>query len=387
MVQQSFPAYQAADVHESAGVGMLELVAPVVRRWRSMVAVPVVVCGVAYALSFAMTPIFTATTVFMPPQQQQSAAVTALSSLGALTGLAGNAVRSPSEQYVSFMMSATVADRLIERFKLMDLYRQHFHDLARRALAKRTQISIGKKDGLITLSFDDTDPARAAAIANAYVEELRRMTSTLAVTEAQQRRVFFEGQLQATKAKLTAAQQALQDSGISAGTLKTEPKSAAEGYARLQALATAAEVRLQILRGQFADGANEVRQQQAAVQALHDQMRALEQADKPPAAGASPDYVSRYREFKYQEALFELMSRQYEAARVDESREGALIQVVDMATPPERKSHPVRSKLALTSAFFAAALYAVYLMGRERLRVARHGHVAADSRDILRDAG
>jgi uncharacterized protein involved in exopolysaccharide biosynthesis len=248
------------------------------------------------------------------------------------------------------MQSTTVADRMIDQFDLVQAYDAKLRVDARRELSSRSRFQVGKKDGLIVIEVDDEDPRRAAEMANQYVEELRRMTAVLAVSEAQQRRAFFETQLKNTRDQLVRAQQALQASGFNQGALRAEPKAAAEGYARLKAETTAAEVRLQTLRGSLSDNAVEVQQQQAKLNALRSQLARLEQAGEASAGTANgPDYISKYREFKYQETLFELFSRQYELARVDEAREGALIQVVDPALPPERKSKPKRAQIALVS--------------------------------------
>jgi uncharacterized protein involved in exopolysaccharide biosynthesis len=301
---------------------------------------------IALGITYLIKPTFTAETTFLPPQQQQGPAAAVLASLGPLAGLAGaaGAVRTPADQYVALLQSANVSDRIVDEFKLMQVYDAEFRIDARKDLAKNVRITAGKKDGLITVAVDDKNPARAANIANRYVDELRRMTSTIAITEAQQRRHFFESQLHEPRDKLTAAQIALQASGFNQGALKAEPKAAAEGYARLRAEVTAAEVRLQTMRGSLADDTPEVRQHQATVAALRSQLARLEAATDPRGG---PDYVGKYREFKYQETLFELFSRQYELARVDESREGALIQVVDMAVPPEKKSSPKRGLTAV----------------------------------------
>jgi uncharacterized protein involved in exopolysaccharide biosynthesis len=244
---------------------------------------------------------------------------------------------------------------------LMQEYEAKLRMHARKTLSGNVRITVGKKDGLITVEVDDKSPQRAADLANQYVDELRYMTSTIAVSEAQQRRVFFEHQLQQTKDKLTAAQQALQASGFGQGAIKAEPKAAAEGYARLRAEVTAAEVRLQGTRGSLADDAPEVRQQQATLTALRSQLARLEQASN---VSGGPDYVSKYREFKYQETLFDLFARQYELARVDESREGALIQVVDRAAPPEWKSKPKRAITAIVAALATALLLIVAVVAR-----------------------
>jgi len=188
---------------------------------------------------------------------------------------------------------------------------------------------------------------------------LRRMTGTLAVTEAQQRRMFFERYLQQSRDRLAQAQQALEASGFNPGALKAEPKAAAEAYARLKAETTAAEMRLALLRSSLADGAPEVRRQQAAVAALRDQLARSERATD---SSGGPDYVGKYREFKYQETLFDVYARQFELARADESREGALIQVVDPATPPERKAKPKRAQIALASTLVALIALAAFVL-------------------------
>lgn len=356
-------------IPEDDELNLRDLLQPLLERWRLMLAVPVLAGALGVAGSYLVTPVFSSTTTFLPPQQQQSSAASALASLGSLAGLAGGAagIKSPAEQYVSLMQSVTVADRLIDQFKLLAVYDVKFRQDARKALAERSQISVGKKDGLISVSVEDTNPQQAADMANQYVEELRRMTSVLAVSEAQQRRVFFEKQLQDAKTRLTAAQTVLQDSGFNAGALKAEPKAAAEGYARLRAELTAAEIRLQTLRSNMAEGTPEVRQLATTVQALRSRLAEQERSDvEKGTATPGANYVSKYREFKYQETLFELMARQYELARVDESREGALIQVVDVAAPGERKIKPKRSMFALGSAVAGTMLLGLFLVARQR---------------------
>jgi capsule polysaccharide export protein KpsE/RkpR len=362
----------AVAYEEEEGISLFELAALLGQHLKLLVAGPLVAGVAALGITYLIAPTFTATTTFLPPQQQQSAAASVLASLGPLAGLAGAAggIRTPADQYVALMQSVTVSDRIIEQFKLMQEYDEKYRMEARKELAKNVHIAVGKKDGLITVEVDDKSPQRAAAMANQYVEELRRMTGTIAVTEAQQRRVFFEHQLLQTKDKLTAAQLALQASGFSQGALKAEPKAAAEGYAKLRAEATAAEVRLQAMRGSLADDTPEVRQQQATLSALRSQLSRLEQATD---VHGGPDYVGKYREFKYQETLFELFSRQYELARVDESREGALIQVVDVATPPERKSRPKRAITAVITTLATALLLAMALLVRHSWRERQAG--------------
>lgn len=349
-------------------ITLRDLLAPLLKAWPWLLAVPCIVGAMALGASYLLRPLFTATTTFITPQQQQSATASALASLGAVAGLAGagGSLRSPAEQYVALLRSEAVTNRLIDSFGLIGSYDVRFRFEARRELERRVRINLGKKDGLISIAVDDPDPARAAAMANAHVDELRRLTGNLALTEAQHRRLFFEGQLKQTRDNLANAQRALESSGFSAGALRAEPKAAAESYARLRAEVTAAEVKLQTLRRAFADNAVEVRQQETLVSALRSQLARLENAADAPA---NTDYVGKFREFKYQETLFELYARQFELARLDESRESALIQVVDQAAVPEWKSWPKRGLMAVTAAALALALTITWLVGRDLWRI------------------
>jgi uncharacterized protein involved in exopolysaccharide biosynthesis len=358
---------EAGEYFIDDGIDLRQWLAPLAQHGRLLLGVTVLAGALGAAGSYLITPTFVSTTTFLPPQQQQSVAASALSSLGALAGIGAAAVKSPADEYIALMQSVTVSDRIIDRFKLMQTYGKDYRRDARKRLNDNVQMIVGKKDGMISVSVEDVDRARAAAMANQYVEELRQMTSVLAVSEAQQRRMFFEKQVNEVKVRLTAAQNALQGSGFNPGAIKAEPRTAADEYARLRAEMTAADVRLQTLRQSMTETAPQVQQQAATLQALRTQVGQLEQSSL--ANTAAPDYVSKYREFKYQETLFDLMAKQYELARADESREGALIQVVDPAQPAELKTNPKRSLVAIGSAFLGALLCAVWLIrrGRERL--------------------
>jgi uncharacterized protein involved in exopolysaccharide biosynthesis len=345
------------------GVSLVDLVLPLIESWKLWVFGSLAVGVLALGASWLMTPTFTARTSLLPPQMQQSGMASALASLGGLAGLAGTAagMRNPADQFVALMQSVTATDRLIDQFQLLQVYEAKYRFEARRALEQYTRITVGKKDGLISVEVDDESPQRAADMANAYVEELRRMTSVLAVSEAQQRRVFFEKELKEARDQLGKAQQELQASGFNVGALRAEPKAAAESYARLKAEITAAEVRMQVLRGTMADSSPEVQRQLAQLSALRAQLARLEQAAD---VNVGPDYLSKYREFKYRETLFDLFARQYEIARVDESREGALIQVVDVATPPEYKSKPKRLFIAVAATLLSLLLLGMFIVVR-----------------------
>src|SRR5262249_727321 len=155
-----------------------------------------------------------------------------------------------------------------KKFGLKSAWEMKYEVDARKKLARMTTMTAGKKDNLVSVEVVDSDPTRAAAIANQYIEELRALTNGLAVTEAQQRRVFFDRLLAQAHEKLTAAQVALEGSGISYGAINTEPKTAAESYAKLRAQLTSEEVKLQALRSGLADSAPAVMRQRETVDAL-----------------------------------------------------------------------------------------------------------------------
>ncbi|MBO9688651.1 MAG: lipopolysaccharide biosynthesis protein [Mitsuaria chitosanitabida] len=362
----------SAAVHSSVATpegtsGEFSVLGALLPQWRLLVAVPIVAGALALGATYLIAPTFTAKTTFLPPQQQGGgAAAAAMASLGALASLAGGGgVKTPGDQYISLMQSVTVEDRIVDKFQLMSLFESKYRFQARNALRGIARVELGKKDGLISVEVDAKDPKLAADIANQYVEELRRITAGLALTEAQQRRVFFEAELKRTKEQLTSAQQALQAVGFNPGAMKAEPKTAADNYARVKAEYTASEVRLQGLRRSLTDASPEVQQQMATLGALRSELSRLE-ASSSNDVGA--DYIGKYREFKYQESLFELYSKQFELARMDESREGYLIQVVDPATPPEYKSKPRRAQIAVITAFASGLALCAFLLLRSHRR-------------------
>ena len=332
-----------------------------------LAALPLLAGILAYGATFLVKPTFTARTTFLPPQQQQSAAAAALSSLGALSNLAGSAagLKSPSDQYVSLMQSVTAMDSIIDQFSLMKIYDKEFKFQARDELEKNVRILIGKKDGLITVEADAEDPQLAADIANQHVTELRSITSRLALTEAKQRRLFFEAQLDRTKKQLAAAQDSLQASGFNAGALNAEPKAAAEAYARLKAQVASTEVRVLAARRGLADSTPEVQVLSAQLEALRQQVKDI---DRNVGTTGDSDYIKNYRDFKYQETLFELFAKQYELARLDESKDGSLIQVIDPATAPEAKTRPRRLRIAVATVAGAALLLGILSILRYRAR-------------------
>jgi tyrosine-protein kinase Etk/Wzc len=370
-------------------ISLLDLLQVVADNLRLLVLGPLVAGLLALAYSFTITPTFTATTKFMPPQQQQSGAAAMLAGLGALGGLAGVAggIKNPADQYVAFLKSRSVQDALIDRFKLLDRYETKFRDDARNALGANVQIASGK-DGLITIDVSDKDPTFAAQLANAHIEELGKLLNRLAVTEAQQRRLFFEKQLTNAKDNLVKAEQALKASGVNSSALKASPGAAVEGMAKLKAGITVQEIRLASMRGYLTESAPDFKQAQTELAAMRAQMTRAER-EEPAATGANggdSDYIARFRDFKYHETLFELFAKQYEMARIDESREGAVIQVLDAAQPPERKSKPKKAQMAMLTSLAAGFALLLFVFIRQALRGAGQTPESAEKLSRLRQA-
>lgn len=339
-------------------------------RLRLLVLLPLAVGVVTLGISYLIPPTYTATTQLLPPQQQGSTAAALLGSLGGVAGALSGSVaglKNPTDQWIGLLRSRVVADSLVERFGLKALYKADYQFQARDGLAARSRISAGR-DGLISIEVDDRSPERAAQMASAYVEELQHLTTTLAVTEAAQRRLFFQKQLAEAKDGLIKAEIALKEGGISADVVKTSPTAAVTQLAQAQAALAAQEVKVSVLRGAMTENNPEYRQAELQLESLRAQLRRTESNSPNQGDGDAAKYVTRYREYKYYETLFDLFARQYEVARADESRDGALVQVVDVAQVPEYKSSPKRAKMAVLATVFTLMLTVAYLLIRRAIQ-------------------
>lgn len=349
-------------------VSVLDLALVLLKHKRLVLGLPTAVAALTLGVTFLLTPKFTADAQMMLPQQQQSGAAALLGSLGGLAGAAaGAALKNPADQWIGLLKSRTVQDAMIARFKLRERYEVEYQFQARQTLSGNSVFTAGK-DGLIDIAVTDTDPKTSADMANAYIEELQRLSKTLAVSEAAQRRVFFEGQLKDAKNNLVKAETALRGSGINESALKTSPEAAVAGLAQLRAQVTAAEVKVSVMRGQMTSNNPELQLALSELGSLRSQLARVERADGESAGKAGAEYVSRYRDFKYYETLFELMARQFELAKSDEAKDGALIQVVDPAQVPEWKSSPKRGLITALVFMMALTFTVIYVLLREAAR-------------------
>ena len=307
-----------------------------------------------------------------------------LGALGSLASLAGGnfGLKNPGDMYVSLLTSRTVEDAMIQRYGLMQEYHAKHMSDARKEFESRTSVTVGTKDGLIRLSVRDRDPKRAADLANGYVEEFRRLSATLAITEAARRRLFFEQQLQDAKNKLTDAENAMTKTEQSTGVLQIDSQARAliESSAVLRAQVMAKEVQIEGMRS-FATDDNPTlvlaKQELAALQAQlasiagsqHDTGSDVN-LSKGRVTESGMEYLRRFRDLKYQETVFELLAKEFEVAKLDEAREGSIIQVVDPAIPPDRRASPHRLLIILGSTVFAFFVAVFWVWLQKKLFVA-----------------
>ena len=346
-----------------------DLLILLVKKWRFLLAALLAGAGLALGVSFLISTKYVSVARIMPPQQSQTTLSALLGQLGPLGmfGAKDLGLKSTSDLYVDMLQSRTIADALIQQFGLKEEYRLKTQADIRLKLAARSAIS-ATKDGIISISVLDPDPKKAAAMANAYVAELYKLNQSLATTEAGQRRVFYEQQLEKAKEDLSRAEIEMKQTEESTGMLSLEgqTKAAVESAAHLQALIAAKEVELQSLASFATEQNPELQRLRAELAALRQQQAALQSkgskgeltAGQLPEAGLQ--YVRKLREFKYRETLFEILARQFEAAKMDESKNASVVQVLDPAVESEKPSSPER--LAFTGGGAIAGLFFAVLI-------------------------
>jgi uncharacterized protein involved in exopolysaccharide biosynthesis len=311
--------------------------------------------------SLIVPPIYKGETKILPPQQSSSGmASQLLSQLGGAAGLVGGVVpmKNPNDLYIGLIKSNTVLDRMIDRFNLMSIYKAKFRSVARGALLDNLKVTDDKKSSIITIGVEDKDPRRAADMANAFVEELRRLTKGLAVSEASQRRLFFEEQLEDAKKELVRSEEAMRGFQEKTGALQIEgqAKAVIEGMAQLRAQVAAREVELRVMRTYSTESNPDVKKAEAAISGMRAELAKLEKrkGDGPDPlmpTGRMPEvgteYIRKLRDMKFNETLYELLFKQYEAAKLDEGKDATVIQTFDKAEPPELRIKPKRRQMVM----------------------------------------
>lgn len=361
-------------------ISLIELATILGEEKKILFGLPIAAGIVAVVVSLLMTPIFTATTTLLPPQTSQGGAAALLGQLGGLGGLAGldigGGAGSP-EMFVTMLQSRSAKDKMIERFNLMEKYEAEFKTDVYKKLDKVVEITTDKKSGLITVAVDDEEPQFAADMANAYYEVLKELLTRVAITEAQQKRVFFEEQFAKAKNELADAEVKLKEVQERTGLIQLEGQATAtfEAIAQLRAEVTRREAQLAALRS-FATTSNpEYRRVSSELASLRAQLAETEKTSgansedltafstgKLPEQGL--EYVRAFREVRYNEAIFEIMAKQFELAKVEEAKETSNIQQLDQATVPEKRSSPKRGIIVIGALFLVSLLSILAIYAR-----------------------
>lgn len=337
-------------------------------EWRVVLGIWVVGSLCAVAAVLMLPRYFVASAVLMVPQQQGQVSG-ALAQLSALAGAAGanHAVRAPEDLYLSLLRLRTLRDALIQKFDLKARYDQPTLMDARARLDALVNLSADKKSGLVTVSVQDRDARAAANLANAHVDELRRLLGELAVSEAQQRRAFFDQQVDKTRDALRVAEREFRQAQDREGFVVSEALAEAGVRAgvELRTQIAVREVQLRAL-GRFATPRNpDVQRLAAEVDSLRAQLQQVEQGRESRASEAhagSSAALDAFRKLKVQQATLESLVKQAEIARMDEAREGPSMQIVELAVPPERPTKPPRTLIVAASslAFLVLGLLASF---------------------------
>lgn len=357
--------------------------------------------GVLLSTLFAfLTPKrFESTTRLMPPDQMNTgmamlaaAGSRADSALGSgLGSVAGDllGLKNTGELFIGILQSRTVEDGLIGEFNLRKLYKNRLWEDARKNLAKNTEVSEDRKSGIITIRVTDRDPRRAAAMGQAYLEELNNVVTQLNTSSAHRERIFLEERLLQVRQDLETAEKGFSEfaSKNTAIDIEAQGKAMIEAAAGLEGQLIAAQTELQGLKQVYADSNVRVRATQARVDELQRQLQkiggkfdsAIESADqteqvqtdqvmypsirKLPLLGVS--YADLYRNTKVQEAVFETLTQEYELAKVEEAKETPSVKVIDPPDVPERKSFPPRLLIMLLGTTMAASVGIGWVLAKQ----------------------
>lgn len=331
---------------------------------------------------------YTAEAVVLPPSQNSSmssALQAQVGGTGALASFAGAGLglKSPGDMYVSLFRSRTVEDTLIQRFGLMARYHNKNMVDTRIAFEARSTVVLGVKDGLIRITVTDRDPRFAAQLTNAYVDEFRKHSDSLMLTEASQRRAFFQQQLLEADANLTKAEEAMKKTEQSTGVLQldSQARDLIESAGVLRGQIAAKEVQLQSMRSAVTEDNPQYMMAEQQLDALRTQLAkvagpngsitgdiGLSKTNIPEAGMA---YLNTLRDLRYYETIDELLAKQFEIAKLDEARQG-VIQISDVAVPPDKRSSPKRTVTIIVGAvlaLFAACGWFILREGFERMKL------------------
>ncbi len=355
---------------------------------------------VGLAIAFLIPKQYVASTRIMPPEQQGSGALV-LAALSARTGGAGGlgslasgllGAHSSSALFIDLLRSGTIASQLIQRFQLQHVYRTRYLVDTAKHLARSTKITEDKKSGTVLVEVEDTDPVRARDLAQAYLDELNKLVNQTSTSSAHQERLFIERRLHAVKDDLEKAQLALGEFSSRNSTIdiQSQTRAMVDAASKLQAQVLVEQAGLASLRQIYGDDNVRVRGTAARIASLEHELAKLSGSSAPLTsaveAGTESDlgstnalypplrqlprlavpYADLYRRVKVQETVFELLTQQYELARIEEAKDVPVVSVIDPPGVPEKKSFPPRLLLALGFMTFSFVSTAAGILMRIR---------------------
>jgi tyrosine-protein kinase Etk/Wzc len=360
----------------------IELLLILSQRKNTILKVTIAMAVITAIIVFLVPSTYTATASILPPEQKQSTLSAMLGQLGSISGLSDSDLgfKNPGDLFIGMLHSRTIQDRLIDKFDLRKVYRVKRYQDARKKLDARSYI-VAEKEGLISISVDDHDPSRAAAMANAYVDELHNLNSELAISEAAQRRLFYEDKVNAERDALAVAEVQLKLAEEKTGLLQPDAQARViiQSVADMRAQVAFREVQIEAMRTYATKDNPELQRAEQELAGLRTQLAKMERNTGDAGHGdidlptrklpqAELEYLRRARDLKYHEALYEFLNKQLEAARIDEAKDAVVVQVVDKAVVPERKSGPHRTTIILLAALLAFLLTAATLLVMESLK-------------------
>jgi len=331
-----------------------------IRRRARFIAVNVgIVTLVALLVSLILPKWYSAKAVLLPPTEEESNLSLSQLIPRGLGGIKLPGAPTLSDVFISVLKSRSVGDRLITRFDLVRRYRLPDSEKALKELEGHTKLDLGD-EGTISISVEDRDPKIAAAMANAYIEELDNFNRLTRTSSARRTREFIEERIGVVEKDLAAAENSLStyQQRKSVALLSPEARGQAEIGANIMAQKLALEVKLNVLRQSLVESSEEVRRVKEELSAVERQLGTL------PQAGVAT--MRLWRDLKVQEQLYELLTGQLEEARIRETRDTPTVQVLDPAVPPLHKSRPKRSLVVLGGVMIGLLGSAGYVLFAER---------------------
>ncbi len=358
-------------------INLLEYLLVIVKQKRMIFRACVITFILACGITLLLPNIYTSTARILPPQETEMGLSGALGGgLSDLAAMAGVSVGSASgDLYVGMLRSRTIADKIIDHFDLMAVYDEDYRVKMYGKLDDLVNISLGEEDGIVAISVDDENPVRAAEIANAYVEELKSLNVKINLNNAGRERLFLEERLLQVKKELLATEESLKLFQEKNKTIRIDDQATAiiEAIASLKGDLASKEVQLGVLLSSQTERNPQVIALREGVLQLKEQLSQLEHSPEGKKVsgdiflvtsalpGLGVQYARLLRDFKVEEALFEMLTQQHEMAKITEAKNTSTIQVLDEGVVADKKSKPSRSIIVLLATFivgFFAVLFA-----------------------------